>query len=70
MSLVCNCHDEDTEKLRLKVVRKENRGLIRSRRGLMLCRENLQAAEDSLVKVAIFASLVEQKLLRDLRDEE
>lgn len=57
MSLVCNCHDGETEKLRIRGVGEENRGLKRSRCGLTLGRENLQAAEDILVKVAISANL-------------
>lgn len=62
---MCNCHDGETEKLRVSVVWSKNRGRKRQCRGLTLGRENLQAAEDNLVKVAMIASAVS---MRDLRN--
>lgn len=68
MSLVCSLHVGEAEKFLMRVVGIENRGLERSRRRLIFCREKLQAAEAIRVKVAIVIFLLPDKQLREMEN--
>jgi hypothetical protein len=64
ISLVCNCHDGELEKLRLGTVFNRNGDLKGTCGDLRLCLENRQAADDSVVEVAILVDYTVDKMLK------